>query len=94
MSPDERKKRRAEALNSSFMRIPHMKVEVARDFLDLGFDQVFELAGRAAETLKADLERQRREPVPADRLPYYRLAVYFAENDQPERQLLHPSAWE
>ncbi len=81
-----------EALNSPFMRIPRMIVPVAREFLDLGLREVYELVGRAPEALLEDARRRRPE-VPAAHLPYYRMAVYFAENTPAETARLHPEAW-
>ncbi|MDR2863496.1 MAG: hypothetical protein LBV54_06460 [Puniceicoccales bacterium] len=92
-SPEEAKRRRAEALHSAFMRIPQLKVEAARDLLDLGFTQLHQIAGRSAETLFADLLKKRPD-TPPERLAELRLAVYVADTPQPDRALLHPSAWQ
>jgi hypothetical protein len=81
------------ALQSPFMRIPRLTVEVARDLLDLGLREVYELQGRAPEALFMELRRQ-KPGLPADRLAYLRLAVYFAETPEPEAAKLHPSAWQ
>lgn len=81
------------ALESPFMRVPRMKTIVARDLLDLGFRHLYELEGRSAESIFADLRRARPD-TPADRLPYLRLAVYYAENGtESDPSLLHPAAW-
>lgn len=94
--PDEtRKKKKAdvEALSSAFMRIPRLPVEAARDLLDLGYTDLFQISGRSPESLFAEI-RKKRPDTPADRLPAFRLAVYVAENpDNPDRNKLSPAAW-
>jgi len=92
--PPPAKKKEADygALASPFMRIPRLPVEVARDLLDLGLRDVFELQGRAPEVLFEEVRRL-RPATPASRLPFFRLAVYFAENPEPERDKLYPDAW-
>jgi hypothetical protein len=92
--PLSKKKKEADyaALASPFMRIPRVPTEVARDLMDLGLREVYELQGRAPEVLFAEL-RKLRPDTPESRLPYLRLAVYFAENPEPERGKLHPEAW-
>ena len=90
--PKEKKKADLAALQSPFMRIPRLPVEVARDLLDLGFHEIYELQGRAPESLFADLRRC-KPAAPADHLVWFRLVVYFAETPEPERGKLHPEAW-
>jgi hypothetical protein len=90
--PKKKKKADYAALASPFMRIPRLPVEVARDLLDLGLREIYELQGRAPEVLLQELQR-RKPATPADRLPYLRLAVYFAENPEPDRGKLYPEAW-
>ena len=76
------------------MRIPGMRVEAARDLLDLGLSEIYELQGRAPESLLAELEKKKEVPdAKSIRLPCYRLAVYFSENEEPDRTLLTPDAW-
>lgn len=89
---NKKKKTDYEALNSAFMRIPHMKIEIARDLIDLGFSEVYQLTGRAPEMLFEDL-RKKKLTVEGDRLAYFKMAVYYAENDDAKPSLLHPSAW-
>lgn len=82
-----------EALQSPFMRIPRMRVEVARAFLDLGLRHLHDLQGRAPESLWADWRG--RHPEGPDWLPFFRMAVYFVEaGDAPDKALMHPAAWE
>ncbi len=90
----ELKKRKVdrEALNSAFMKIPGMRIEGARDLLDLGLDEIYQLSGRSPEALYEDLCRK-RSTADADRLALLRMAVYYAENPQPDPSLLRPAAW-
>lgn len=89
----KQKKADTEALSSAFMRIPRLPVEAARDLLDLGFTQPYQIAGRSPETLFAEI-RKRRPDTPGDRLAAFRLAVYVAEHPtDADKNLLHLSAW-
>jgi len=90
--PPKKKEADYAALSSPFMRIPRLPVEVARDLLDLGLRDIFELQGRAPEVLFEDLQRL-KPGTPANKLRFFRLAVYFAETPQPEGNKLHPDAW-
>ncbi|MGA2053099.1 MAG: helix-hairpin-helix domain-containing protein [Opitutales bacterium] len=90
--PAQKKKADTAALQSPFMRIPRLPVDVARDLLDLGLREIYELHGRSPEALLADL-RKLKPATPPDRLAWFRLAVYFAETPAPERDKLHPAAW-
>lgn len=94
MFPFEKPKKKvdSEALHSSFMRIPRMKVEVARYLLDLGFRDVFELEGRSPEMILEDVKRIYSDPRP-DSLQYLRMAVYVAETPNPDPKRCHPSIW-
>lgn len=92
MTPQKKKKTDYTALNSSFMKVPNMKVDVARGLIDAGVQELYQLQGRSAEGLFEDLKK-RRTDVPADYLPWFRLAVYYAENPEPEQRLLHVNAW-
>jgi hypothetical protein len=58
----------------------------------LGLREIYELQGRAPEVLFAEVRRL-RPGTPESRLPLFRLAVYFAENPEPEREKLRPEAW-
>lgn len=80
-NPEAAKRLRKEALESAFMRIPRIKVETARDLLDLGFTQLYQITGRAPETLFADLLKC-KPGLSADRLAGLRLAVQAAESAQ------------
>lgn len=90
--PPKKKEADHGALSSPFMRIPRLPVDVARDLLDLGLRDIFELQGRAPEVLFDELRRL-KPATPANRLQYFRLAVYFAETPQPESNKLYPDAW-
>ena len=88
----KKKKVDYEALNSPFMRIPNLNVEVARNFLDIGLTQIYQLEGRSPESLFADIKKARSE-IEDDKLPHIRLAVYFAETPEHDKNLLRPCAW-
>jgi len=90
--PQKKKETDYGALASPFMRIPRMPVAVARDLLDLGLRDIYELQGRAPEVLFQELKKKKPK-TPDTHLAFLRLAVYFAENPQPERGKLHPDAW-
>lgn len=86
------KKKDYEALQSPFMRIPQMKIDVARHLLDIGVTQIYELEGRAPESLLSEIQRK-KDGVQEDVLAYLRMAVYYAETDQPDASKLYPTEW-
>ena len=89
----KKKKADSEALASAFMRVPRLPVDAARDLLDLGFSQLYEISGRSPESLFADI-RKKRPDTPVDRLYAFRLAVYVAEHPtDADKNKLHLSAW-
>ena len=94
-SADKKKKKKIdkEAMASPIMRIPRMDVRVARDLIDIGVKELYELQGRAPESLFEEIKKRRVE-TPEWRLPYLRMAVYFRENEDVEPSKLHPHAWE
>jgi hypothetical protein len=81
------------ALASPMMRIPRMDVRAARDLIDIGVRELYQLQGRSAESLFEDL-RLKKPDAPEYRIPYFRMAIYFAENEEHDTSLLHPKAWE
>lgn len=89
-----RKKKKVdyEALASPLLRIPGLKVEHVRDFIDAGIREVYQLEGRSPETLFDELKKNRPRASSAS-LAAFRLAVYYAENPEPERALLDINAW-
>ena len=93
-NPDRSKKKKVdyEALQSPLKRIPGIDLPGVRDLLDLGFKQVDELRGRAPEALFSAICK-RRASTPRDRLWTFRMAVYFAETEDPEPEKMHPWAW-
>ena len=94
--PNSRKKKKKvdrEALSSPMMRIPRMDVLVARDLIDIGMKELYQLQGRSAESLFEEI-RKMREDTPEYRLAYLRMAIYYAENDSPDPKLLHPQEWQ
>ena len=92
--PKKKKKVDAEALNSSFMRIPGMKVEPSRALLDIGLREVYELTGRAPEVLYEEWMRTPSyEAKKEDVLPYFRMAVHYAENPDADPRSLSIHHW-
>jgi hypothetical protein len=93
MFPEKKKKKvDYEALNSALMRIPRMDVATARNLIDIGIREIFELQGRAPEVLFEEA-RTKNDQIPEDQIRYFRMAVYYAEEANPEARLLHPDAW-
>ena len=92
MHSKKKKKVDYEALNSSLMRIPRMDVAAARNLIDIGVKEIYDLQGRAPEVLFEEA-RQKNEEIPEDRIRYFRMAVYYAECDSVEIVKLHPDAW-
>ena len=91
--PQKKKKKvDKEALASSFMRIPKMNVTVARDLIDIGIREQFELKGRAPEAIFEEI-RKIKPHTPEWTLPFIRMAVYFCEEDNPEPEKLNPEVW-
>ena len=89
----KKKKVDKEAMQSAIMRIPRMDVRVARDLIDIGIKEIYELQGRSAESLMEEI-KDLRPDTPDYRLAYLQMGIYFAENDPPEPSKLHPSFWE
>ena len=94
-NPKKKKKKKVdrEALASPMMRIPRMDVLAARDLIDIGVRELYQLQGRSAESLFEEI-RKVREDTPEYRLAYLRMAIYYAENDPPDPKLLHPQEWQ
>lgn len=91
-NPKKKKKVDYEALNSALMRIPRMDVAVARNLIDIGIREIYDLQGRAPEILFEEACRKDDE-IPANRIRYFRMAVYYAESESPEASKLHPDEW-
>ncbi|MDP4611474.1 MAG: helix-hairpin-helix domain-containing protein [Opitutales bacterium] len=93
MFPEKKKKKvDYEALNSSLMHIPRMDVAAVRNLIDVGIREIYELQGRDPNVLMEEA-RQKNDEIPEDRIRYFRMAVYFAESDEPETARMHPDAW-
>ncbi len=75
------------------MKIPRIQVADVRDLLDLGFQEVEELKGRAPQALFEDLQKKKPN-TPQDRLYAFRMAIYYAETPDPDPKRLHPHAWQ
>ncbi len=80
------------ALSSALMRIPKMDILVARDLIDIGINEIFEIQGRSAESLFEEI-RKIKPDTPTYRLAYLKMAIYYSENDPADPKLLHPSEW-
>ena len=89
---NQKKKVDYEALNSPLMRIPRMNVETARNLMDIGVKDIFQLQGRAPEALFEDA-LSRTITIPPDRIRYFKMAVYYAEHSDPDKSKLNPDAW-
>lgn len=89
----KKKKVDREAMQSAIMRIPRMDVRVARDLIDIGIREIYELQGRSAESLFEEILAVRPE-TPKYRVAYLRMGIYFSENDPPEASMIHPSVWQ
>lgn len=92
--PPKKKKKKVdyEALSSPLSRIPGLDLPTVRDLIDLGIRHTDELRGRSPESLFDDIKKK-RDKTPIDRLWHLRLAVYFAENEEPDRSLLQAWKW-
>ena len=89
----KKKKVDMEALQSPLNRIPGMDIQSVRDLLDIGLQEVDDLRGRSPEVLFEEVLLLKKE-TPPDRLPSFRMAVYFAETDDPDPALLEPWKWQ
>ena len=88
----KKKKVDYEALNSPLMRIPRMDIATARNLIDLGICEIYELQGRAPEVLFEEA-RLKNQDIPDDRMRYFRMAVYYAETVEPDHAKMHPDEW-
>lgn len=92
--PQKKKKVDYEALNSRLMQVPKMDIASARDLLDIGIQDVFELEGRSPEALFETIRKAKPDADPK-RLWTIRMAVYFAENKtQLDPKKMTPWAWD
>jgi hypothetical protein len=91
--PKKKEKVDYEALNSRLMQIPKMDIASARDLLDIGISDVFQLEGRSPEALFETIKKTNPEADPR-RIWYLRMAVYFAEHRTDfDPKKLSPWAW-
>tara|TARA_B100001248_G_scaffold217689_2_gene172908 strand:+ start:16737 stop:17021 length:285 start_codon:yes stop_codon:yes gene_type:complete len=88
----KKKKVDYEALKSPFMRIPRMDVVAARALIDLGFSDIHQLQGRCPDALFEEYQKHKPD-APITLLAALRLAVYFAETPEPDKNKLHLQAW-
>lgn len=90
--PQKRRKVDMEALQSPLKRIPGMDIGSVRDLLDIGLSEIDELRGRSPEVLFEEVLLMRAE-TPPERLHTFRMAVYYAETEEPDPALLQPWKW-
>lgn len=88
----QKKKVDYEALNSALMRIPRMDVASARGLIDIGIHEIYQLQGRAPEVL-LEQARAKNPAISDDWIRLLRMAVYYAEAENPEPQRMHPDQW-
>lgn len=90
----KKKKVDYEALQSSFMQIPQMKVDIARGLLDAGFTEGYELSGRAPEVILEQITAANSDlkTIP-DLKERIQIGVYFMENEDYDPQKLKISYW-
>lgn len=81
-----------EALHSPFMQIPGLGIDAARDLIDLGFKERYELYGRAPEALFEQV-CQSKPNTPRARLYSFRLAIYYVEADEVDCSKLNALTW-
>ena len=97
MSEAERERaarRRLEAVTSSFMRVPRLPIDVARDLLDAGYSRLDQLSGRSAESLLSEIQSRNPEATAGLHLPALRLAIYVAETPTPDPKRLFLDKWQ
>ena len=92
--PIQKKKKKVDyvALTSPLMRIPKMNIETVRVLIDLGIGELYELEGRSPEVLFEEYEKKQAK-ASKSHLYSIRLAVYYAETEEPDPVKLHPQAW-
>ncbi len=79
MESEKKKKIDYEALQSSFMRIPQMDIATARNLIDLGYKESFQLIGISPEVLFEEIKKKNIN-ISKEILHKLRVAVYFVEN--------------
>jgi hypothetical protein len=94
-SANSKKKKKVdqEAMASPIMRIPRMDVRVARDLIDIKIREIYQLKGRAPESIFEEISKKKPQ-TPKWILPYLRMAVYFSEHTKPEPAKMHPQEWQ
>ena len=75
--PQKKKKVDQIALSSPFMRIPKMDVRVARDLIDTGIIEIYQLQGRSAESIFEEILKNKPD-TPKYRLSFIKMAIYFS----------------
>ena len=76
-----------------FRRIPGVGKSIAQDFIDLGFTSVEQLKGQNPEKLYQELCLLKKCHIDRCMLYVFRCAVYFAETNHPDPELLKWWNW-
>ena len=77
----------------SFQVIPGVGPSLAKDLVDLGFQDVLDLAGRDPEMMYDDLCDLRQTEIDPCVLCVFRCAVYYASHEDPDADLLKWWNW-
>ncbi len=80
-------------ITSDLKTIPGVGPSIAEDLIDLGYSCVGDLRGQNAEVMYDDLCRLRRSHIDRCVLYVFRCAVYYAEQETPEKELLKWWNW-
>ncbi|MEM0965964.1 MAG: hypothetical protein AAGJ81_07455 [Verrucomicrobiota bacterium] len=96
MQPDSNRKKKKkvdyEALHSRLMQVPGMKVAAVRALLNIGITEVYELSGRSPEVLFHEALKKAPE-TESDVFAFIQMAVYYAENSDPEPSKMRVQFW-
>jgi hypothetical protein len=80
-------------VSADLQRIPGIGPSMARDLLDLGYDQVEDLDGQDPQEMYDRLKALRGGYMDRCVLYVFRCAVYFAENSEHDPELLKWWNW-
>ncbi len=81
------------SLRKKFQIIPGVGKSLSKDFVDLGFRDVSELCGENPQVMYENLCKIRGEHIDRCVLYVFRCAVYFAENEEHDPELLKWWNW-
>ncbi len=80
-------------ISADLKTIPGVGPSIATCLIDLGFSCVADLRGQSAEHMYDELCRLRRSHIDRCVLYVFRCAVYYAEQEAPEKELLKWWNW-